>query len=272
MTKGRIRIGVGGWSFAPWRKGEFYPADVPQKRELDYMSSRLSTLEINATYRGSQKPESFAKWRDQTPDDFVFSVKGPMFATNRRALRDAAPSVEKFFASGVTNLGAKLGPINWQFLATKKFEARDFEDFLDLLPQSHDGVPLRHAIEARNESFLNPEFVELVRSRGVGIVTAVHPDYPQLADLTADFAYVRLQAGVETEPLGYSDDELDRVAETARQWAAGEAPEGHLHYAADPAAGRTGARDVFIYIVGGHKVKNPAAALALMERLEKTGG
>ena len=160
---GRIRIGVGGWNFEPWR-GAFYPKGVAQARELAYMASHLTSIEINSTYYGSKSPESFRKWRDAVPDDFVFCVKGTRFATNRKVLAEAAPSIERFFKSGVTELGAKLGPINWQFATTKRFEPDDFSAFLDLLPKSVDGLAIRHAVEVRNESFCTPDFVELWRA------------------------------------------------------------------------------------------------------------
>ncbi len=169
--KPRIRIGVGGWSYEAWR-GAFYPAGLAQRRELEYMSRKLTSIEINGTYYGSQKPESFAKWHDETPDDFVFAVKGPRFSTNRRVLSEAGASIERFFASGVTALKDKLGPINWQFMPSKKFDAVDFEGFLELLPKKMDGRKIRHAVEIRHASFETPDFVALARQYGVAIVTA----------------------------------------------------------------------------------------------------
>ena len=170
-THGKIRIGVGGWTYEPWR-GAFYPKGLAQSRELEYASSKLTSIEINGTYYGSQKPASYTKWRDETPDDFVFSLKGPRFATNRRVLAEAGESIERFFKSGVTNLGTKLGPINWQFATTKRFDPDDFAAFLRLLPASVDGFAIRHVVEVRHDSFRTPEFIALTRSHGVAVVIA----------------------------------------------------------------------------------------------------
>ena len=161
-TKPRIHIGIGGWTYEPWR-GVFYPEGLAQKRELEYASRKLTSIEINGTYYGSQKPESFAKWHDETPEDFVFALKGPRFATNRRVLSDAGESIERFFASGVMELREKLGPINWQFMPTKKFDPEDFAGFLKLLPKSVEGQSIRHAVEVRHDSFRTPDFVALAR-------------------------------------------------------------------------------------------------------------
>ena len=263
MSKsGAIRIGVGGWTYAPWR-GTFFPEKLPQKRELDYAARHLTSIEINGTFYGSQKPESFARWRDETPDDFVFAVKGPRFATNRKILAEAAPSIEKFFDSGVLELGDKLGPVNWQLPPFKRFDADDIETFLALLPQEIDGRRIRHAIEARHDSFLVADFVALARAHGVAIVCAGDSKYPTIPDATTDFVYARLQGTQESEALGYSAAALDRWARTARQWAAGETPKD-----LDPlgkAAPRR-PRDVFLYVISGFKTRNPAAAMALIER------
>ena len=264
---GRIRVGIGGWNFAPWR-GVFYPSDLRQADELNYAASKLTSIEINSTYRGSQKPESFAKWRDAVPDDFVFSLKGPMFATNKKVLAEAGFSVDKFLNSGIAELGPKLGPINWQFMATKKFDPEDFEAFLKLLPPEIGGVPLRHAVEVRSETFLTPDFLALARIHGVASIVAKHQTYPQIADLTGDFVYMRLQTASAEHALGYSEDELDRVAADAKAWAAGEAPVGTLSYVDDPTRSAGTPRDVFIYMIAGEKVRNPAAAMALIERLK----
>lgn len=267
MGASKIRVGIGGWTFAPWRGGVFYPKGLAQARELEHASRQVTAIEINGTYYGSQKPESFAKWHDETPDDFRFAVKGPRFATNRKVLADSAPSIEKFFTSGVTNLKSKLGPINWQFMATKKYDREDFESFLKLLPQTHDGVELKHAVEVRHESFRDPDFVALAREYGVGVIIGIHEKYPQVADLTADFAYVRVQTSVDDEPAGYSDTELDKIAVAAGEWAAGRAPKADLIYAADPQTGDNNGRDVYVFMIAGAKERNPAAALALIDRL-----
>jgi len=263
MTEaGKIRIGVGGWTYEPWR-GIFYPEKLPQKRELEYASQRLTSIEINGTYYGSQKPESFAKWRDETPQDFVFSLKAPRFATNRKALASAGESIERFFASGVMELREKLGPVNWQFMETKKYEPEDFEAFLKLLPKSAEGRTLRHVVEVRHESFRTPDFLALARARGVAVVIAADGDYPQIADPTAPFIYARIKGTQEGEAHGYSAKALDAWAKRARAWAKGQAP-GGLDYVEKAAPGEP--RDVYLYVIGGHKENNPAAAMALIER------
>lgn len=259
---GKIRIGVGGWTYEPWR-GAFYPDKLPQKRELEYASRQLTSIEINGTYYGSQKPESFIKWHDETPDDFVFSLKAPRFATNRKVLADGGDSIERFFASGVMELKDKLGPINWQFMQTKKFDPVDFDAFLKLLPKSIGGRALRHVVEVRHDSFRTSEFVALLRGRGVAAVIAGDSPYPQIADPTAPFVYARIMGTGEGEALGYSPAVLDLWAERARAWGAGRAPDG-LDYADAPGAAVP--RDVYLYVIGGHKVKNPSAAVALIER------
>jgi len=261
---GRVRVGIGGWTFEPWR-GPFYPAGLAQKRELEYASGRLSSIEINGTYYGSQKPESFAKWHDETPEGFVFAVKGPRFATNRRVLAEAGASIERFFASGVTALKEKLGPINWQFMATKTFDPEDFAGFLKLLPKVVDGLALRHAVEVRHASFRVPEFVALAREHGVAIITAGDSDFPQIADATAPFVYARIMGTREDEAVGYTGPELDRWAARARAWAAGGVPEDLE--AVVPAPAGAAEREVFLYVISGFKPRNPAAAMALIERL-----
>jgi uncharacterized protein YecE (DUF72 family) len=263
-SKPHIRIGVGGWTYAPWRES-FYPADLTQKRELEFMSRKLTSIEINGTYYRSQSPESFAKWYDETPDDFVFAVKGPRFSTNRRVLAEAGASIERFFSSGVMALKEKLGPINWQFMPTKKFDAKDFEGFLKLLPKSIEGRPICHAVEVRHASFKTPDFVALARERGVGIVIAADSQYPQIADITADFIYARIMGTGEAEDFGYSEEALDLWADRARTWATGNAPDG-LETLAKPAQSRNG-RDVFLYVISGFKTHNPHAAMALVERV-----
>jgi len=260
-----IRIGVGGWTYEPWRAA-FYPADLAQTRELEYASSRLTSIEINGTYYGAQKASTFAKWRDATPDGFVFSVKAPRFAMNRKVLASAGPSIARFLEGGVTELQAKLGPINWQFLPTKKFEPDDFSAFLDLLPKKADGRPLRHVVEIRHESFRCPEFVKLAREHEVAVVVAGDSNHPQIADPTAPFVYVRIMGTQPTESLGYSNADLKLWAARAQTWVSGNTPTGLD--CVSPARARVEPRDVYLYVIGGHKVSNPAAALALIERLD----
>ncbi len=207
-ARGAIRVGVGGWTYEPWR-GVFYPEDLPQKRELEYASRQLTSIEINGTYYGSQKPATFAKWRDETPDEFVFSVKAPRFAMNRTVLAEAGNTIARFFASGITELKAKLGPVNWQFLPTKKFEPADFENFLKLLPKEASGLALRHVVEVRHESFRSPEFIALARKYAVAVVIAGDSKYPQIPDLTASFVYARIMGTQATEAAGYSGAALE---------------------------------------------------------------
>lgn len=266
--KGRIRVGIGGWTFAPWR-GSFYPAGLAHARELAYASRNLTSIEINATFYGSQKPESFARWHDETPDDFVFSVKGPRFATNRRALSEAGPAIERFFTSGVMELREKLGPINWQLPPTKAFDPADFEAFLELLPARVDGRPIRHAVEARHASFCTPAFTSLLKRHRVAAVVAGDSKYPQIADITAPFVYARIMGTRDTLDAGYSAAELDLWADRARTWAEGRLPPDLR--TVGPAKNDRKAHDVYLYVIDGHKPRNPAAALALIERIGKVG-
>ncbi|HRO58506.1 MAG TPA: DUF72 domain-containing protein, partial [Burkholderiaceae bacterium] len=237
-------------------RGSFYPEGLVQKRELEYASRRLTSIEINGTFYRSQKPESFERWRDETPPGFVFSLKAPRYATQRRVLAEAGPSIERFVASGLTRLQDRLGPINWQLPPTTRFDAADMAAFLEMLPKSFDGLALRHAIEARHDSFRAPEFFALAREHGVAIVLAADSKYPCIDDTGAppgtgaDFVYARIMGTRDDEAAGYSAAALDAWAARARQWATGPA-----------------AREVFLYVISGFKARNPAAAMALMERL-----
>ena len=174
---GSIYIGIGGWTFEPWR-GVFYPEKLAQAKELSYAASKLTSIEINGTYYGSQKPESFRKWAREVPDGFVFSLKGPRFATNRGVLAEAGDSIKRFYDSGVLELKVRLGPVLWQFAPTKKFDEADFGAFLALLPKQQDGLKLRHAVEVRHESFLVPAFIALARLHSVAIART-HRDIPR---------------------------------------------------------------------------------------------
>ena len=264
--RGEIRIGVGGWTFPPWR-GVFYPDDLAQKRELAYASRHLTAIEINATYYGSQKPESWRKWASETPDGFVFTVKGSRFSTNRRVLAEAGESIARFFDQGILELGDKLGPVLWQFAPTKKFDEADFGAFLDLLPRTIDGRAIRHCVEARHDSFCTPAFAALLRRRGVPVVFADHNAYPAIADVTGDFVYARLQTGSDDVETAYAPAALDAWAERLATWAEGGRP--HDLPAADPdhVAPKT-PREVFAFIIHEGKVRAPAGAMALIERLK----
>lgn len=249
MTTGTIRVGVGGWTYEPWR-GVFYPDGLTQKRELEFAAQHLTTIEIDSTFYGRQKRTSFAAWAKAAPDDFKFSVKALQYATARKVLADSGRSVTMFMEQGFTELGDKLGPINWQFRATKAFERDDFARFLDLIPDVQDGMALRHVIEPRHESFRDPAFYALARARNMAVVFADGGDYPCVDAQTADFAYARLQGSVERLKKGYSPKALDHWAHQARGWA-------------------KGGREVFVYFISGAKVRNPAAARALLKRLSR---
>lgn len=262
---GSIRVGIGGWTFEPWR-GPFYPPGLPHKEELAYASRRLTAIEVNGTFYSSQKPETFAKWRAESPDGFVFALKGPRFATNRRELKGAGESVARFVDSGIVELGDKLGPINWQLAATKTFDADDIDAFLALLPRETGGLPLRHVLEVRHASFMVSDFLAILRRHGVAAVFADEPAYPFFFDPTAPFVYLRLQGAAESEPLGYPAVTLDAWAERSRAWAAGRRPVDLPLIDAAADADRS-PLDVFIFMINGHKPKAPAAAMALIERL-----
>ncbi|HEY9056818.1 MAG TPA: DUF72 domain-containing protein [Aurantimonas sp.] len=260
-----IRAGIGGWTFEPW-EGSFYPDGLPKKRQLEYAASKLTTIEVNGTFYRSQKPETFAKWASETPDGFVFSLKAPRYAVNRKVLAEGGESIDRFVRSGIVELGDKLGPILWQLAATKRFDPDDFGAFLQLLPKEIDGVRLRHAVELRHESFVNPEAVALCRDAGAAIVYAESADYAEIADVTSDFVYARLQKGNADIETGYPSEALDRWAERARLWAAGGEPDDLPR--ADPATSAPKTpRDVFVYFIREGKVRAPHAAMALMNRL-----
>ena len=265
MTLGPIRVGVGGWTYEPWRGGVFYPEKWPHKRELEYASRQLTAIEINGTYYSGFKPATFAGWRETVPDGFVFAVKASRYCTNRKVLAEAGESIARFVGQGIVELGDRLGPILWQFMATKRFDPDDFGAFLQLLPAKHDGVALRHAVQVRHESFADPAFVAMARAAGVAVVYAASADYPAIADVTADFVYVRLEEAEERHPAGYAPAVRDGWAERARGWAAGCAPGGLPYVVATPPETRP--RETFVFVINGAKVRAPAAARALIDRL-----
>ena len=266
MTKkaGKIRLGIGGWTFAPWR-GVFYPDKLPQAKELSYAASNLTSIEINGTYYGSQKPASYRKWASEVPDGFVFSLKGPRFATNRRVLAEAGDSIKRFYDSGVLELGDHLGPVLWQFAPTKKFDDADFGAFLELLPRELDGRALRHVVEVRHDSFCTPDFVALLRQFEIPVVFSEHVTYPAIADVIGDFVYARLQKGSDDIKTGYPPKALDAWAKRFETWAGGGEPDDLPRVGA--ALRKKQPRDVFAYVIHEGKVRAPAAAMALIERV-----
>ena len=266
MTKaGTIRAGMGGWTFEPW-EGTFYPEKLPKKKQLDFASRQVPTIEVNGTYYSTFKPSVFAGWAAETPDDFVFSLKANRFITNRKILGTAEESMQRFLTSGLSELGPKLGPIIWQFAHTKKFEPDDFEAFLKLLPEKQDGLPLRHVLEVRHASFAVPEFVALAARHRAAICYAHHHDYPEFADVTGDLVYARLQKGEDSLPTAYAPQELDRWAARAKLWAEGGQPDD-LPLADPVHKPAKKPRDVFVYIIHEGKIRAPHGAMALMERV-----
>ncbi len=245
----RIRVGVGGWTFEPWRSN-FYPKGLPHSQELSYASRQFTAIEVNGTYYSTFKPPTFAKWRDETPDDFVFSLKASRFSTNRKVLATAGESISRFVDSGIGELGAKLGPIVWQFMPTKVFEPEDFEAFLTLLPRSVNGLALRHVLDVRHPSFATEAFLELANHHRCVTVHTDSDKFPNIADANADFAYLRLMRSEASCETGYAPETLDTWAAGAKTWASGDR-----------------ARNVFVYFINGAKERAPAAALALLARL-----
>lgn len=267
--KGTIRAGIGGWTFEPWR-GVFYPAGLAHAKELQYASHHLATIEVNGTYYRTQKPSTFASWAKEAPPDFVFTLKGPRYATNRRVLAEAGDSIARFIESGVTELGTKLGPLLWQFAPTKKFDEADFGAFLDLLPKQLGGRDLKHAVEVRHPSFCTPPFIALAREKSVAIVFADHSTYPAIADVTSDFVYARLQTGNDSVPTAYKPKALDEWAERAKIWASGGTPQDLPII--DPGVKPPHApREVFVYFIHEGKVRAPAAAMTFQKRILPAG-
>jgi uncharacterized protein YecE (DUF72 family) len=266
-TTAQIRVGIGGWTFEPWR-GVFYPKGLPHAKELAYASERLTSIEVNGTFYRSQTPTTFRKWASEVPAGFVFALKGPRFATNRRVLKDAGDSVKRFLDSGVTELGGHLGPLLWQFAPTKKFDAADFGGFLALLPGKFGRHVLRHVIEVRHDSFRTPEFISLLREFAMPVVFTDHARYPNMADLTGDFVYARLQQGKDTVPTAYPPDEIDAWAGRLRSWAQGKAPDDLPCIEPGRGLERNAPREVFAYVIHEGKIRAPAGAMALLARLK----
>lgn len=262
---GDIRIGIGGWTFEPWR-GVFYPPKLAQAKELSYAANVLTSIEINGTYYGSQKPESFRKWASEVPDGFVFSVKGPRFTTNRKVLGEAGDSIKRFYDSGLLELGDRLGPVLWQFMPTKKFDEKDFGAFLELLPRKQGKQVFRHVVEVRHDSFNTPAFIALMRQFNIPVVYAEHFTYPNISDVTGDFVYARLQKGQDDIPTAYPPKVLDGWAKRFEEWAKGGEPKD-LPKADAKSKPEKKPRDVFAYVIHEGKIRAPAAAQELIKRV-----
>ena len=258
-----IRVGIGGWNFPEWR-GTFYPKGLPQAQELHHASRALTSIEINGTFYRTPNAESFRKWASEVPDGFVFSIKGPMSVVGKGVLAEAGPAVERFFASGVLDMGDRLGPFFWQFAPTKKFNSDDVAAFFEMLPKEGKGMKLRHAVEARHESFVTPAFVDLARKHGVAIVLVDSEKHPLFADVTSDFTYLRLQNTQEKIATGYKPADIKLWASRAKTWDGGGAPDDLKPIGKAPAKKK---RDVFVYFISGAKVRAPAAAQALIKEL-----
>jgi uncharacterized protein YecE (DUF72 family) len=287
---GKIRIGISGWRYTPWRH-TFYPARLPQKQELAYAASQFSTIEINGTFYSLQRPNTFEAWAEATPDDFVFAIKGSRYITHFLRLRDVDTALANFFASGLLLLGDKLGPILWQFPPNFAFDRKRIENFLRLLPRDTSQVaalarrhekwmkgrasakclvdrPVRHAMEIRHNTFEVPEFIDLLRQHDVALVCADSVEWPRLMDLTSNFAYCRLHGSQEIYVSGYDSPSLDRWARYIRCWSQGlQAPDAHV---VGPSQGKASSHDVFVYFDNDVKVRAPADAKSLMKRLNIT--
>jgi uncharacterized protein YecE (DUF72 family) len=261
-----IRVGVGGWNFAPWRKN-FYPEKWPQKRELEYASRKLTAIEVNSTFYRPQTAATYANWRSQTPDGFIFSLKAPGLATQTNSLESAAKTIRRFVFAGLAELGDRLGPISWQFMPNRAFARDHFAGFIDLLPRELNGVALRHVLEVRHDSFKCAEYLELMRERGLPTVFTDSDEYPSFADLTGDFVYARLMRSESALPAGYPAPALESWAQHARTWARGGDPQDlpHVEPQREPPKEP---RDVYIYFISAAKERNPAAAMALIERVK----
>ena len=246
MSEKRIRIGIGGWTYPPWR-GVFYPDKLPQAKECEYATRAMTAIEINATFYGRQKPKSWENWEKVAPDGFQFAIKGSRYCVGRSKLAQSADSIANFFGQGFEVLGPKLGPILWQFAPFKRFDRDDIAAFIDLLPEKLNGIVLRHAIEPRHKSFDDDKFFDLCRPRDIAVVIEDSEDYPTIEADTADFAYARLQRMSEDVPTGYDDSALDDFAAKAREWQ------------------KRG--DAYIFMINGAKVRAPAAAMALQAKL-----
>jgi uncharacterized protein YecE (DUF72 family) len=293
MRAGTVRIGISGWRYAGWR-GVFYPPKLAQRRELEFAASRFRTVEINGTFYSLQKPKYFRDWSAVTPEDFVFGVKGSRYLTHMLKLRNAEKPLANFFASGLLELGKKLGPILWQFPPQLRFEASRFREFFEKLPRTHEAAavlarehdhrldnraatevaagvpgkrPIRHAIEIRDESFACEEFVRLLRKHDVALVVADTVEWPLLFDVTADFVYVRLHGSEELYASGYEEDALETWEDRVAAWAMGGIAEGRR---ACEKEARACPRDVYVYFDNDAKVRAPFDAMGLEKKVRET--
>ena len=262
----RIRVGIGGWTYEPWRE-TFYPPKLPAARELQHASRQVTAIEVNGTYYSTMTAKAFERWFAETPDDFVFSLKANRFATNRRVLAEAGESISRFIGSGLARLQHKLGPVLWQFADSKKFDPVDFEAFLKLLPEDVEGRPLRHVLDVRNESFMVPEFLALARKYRMAVVFTDSPKFPSFANLTADFVYLRLMNAQAEVPTGYAPDVLASFAACAKAWADGGEPSGLPLVVGDAHVPASAPRDVFMFMINGAKERAPAAAMGVIAAL-----
>ncbi|MEO8997940.1 MAG: DUF72 domain-containing protein [Rhodanobacter sp.] len=261
----QVRIGIGGWNYAPWRNN-FYPAGLVQRRELEFASRQLRAIEINGTWYGAQKPATYAKWAAETPEGFVFSLKAPRYITDGKRLAEVGKGISGFVHGGLAEMGDRLGPILWQLPPSRPFDGGDLGAFLEALPRELNGRPLRHVLEVRHPGFVDERYVALARMHAVPTVFTDSPDYPSLADLTGDFAYARLMRSADGIATGYAPDELDRWAAHARNWASGN-DISELPHAASLSPGNQ-PRDVFVFFISSAKHRNPAAAMALQSRID----
>jgi uncharacterized protein YecE (DUF72 family) len=259
-----IRVGIGGWNYAPWR-GVFYPKGLAHAEELEYASSRLTSIEINSTFYSLPKPASIRSWAAQTPDTFVFSVKASMAAVGKKVLAEAGPAIDRFIDCGLLELGAKLGPLFWQFAPAKKFDPEDVGAFFSLLPKERNGLKLRHAVEAKNPTFAVPAFYDLARRHGLAVVGVDSEKTNVPSDATGDFVYLRLQNTVSNVPTGYKPADIKKWAARAETWAAGGTPMDLKPVSDKPPAKKK--RDVFVYFISGAKERAPGAAQALIKQL-----
>jgi uncharacterized protein YecE (DUF72 family) len=263
---GDIRVGIGGWTYEPWRDN-FFPKGLKQKDELSYASRQVTSIEINGTYYRTQTASSFAKWHDETPDDFVFSLKATRFSTNRKVLAEAGESIARFVGSGLVELKGKLGPILWQFAPTKHFDADDFEAFLKLLPGELGARALRHVLDVRHQSFKAPEFIALARKYKAATVFTDSPDYPSFANVTTDFVYCRLMNSQSDLDTGYPPKALAAWAGRAKTWSKGGEPGDLPKVEESKTEVSKHPRDVFMYAINGAKERAPAAAKAIIANL-----